>query len=153
MAVKTQENKTLSDVDRVFLAMQQPLKRVAKSLVKEQRERKRNEAATMKEPSKHSTPTTFKFDGLEEQTAHALNILRILELTLMEGNNNFAFTDEDLDAMAMLLANTNSLLKPLDLRGVAGALELGQFAIVQTKDSRRPTIACARCDVSGGKEA
>ena len=108
-------------------------------------------AQTSKTPkSKHSTPSTFTFDNLEDQTAHALNTLRILELTLMEGNNNLAFTEEDVDAMAGLLARANTLLEPLDLQGVAGALQLGDFAIVQTKGSGRPTIACARCSQEKG---
>jgi hypothetical protein len=93
----------------------------------------------------------FAFDNLEDQTAHALNILRILELTLMEGNNTLAFTDEDVDAMAGLLASANTLLEPLDIQGVAGALQLGDFAIVADGDKRRPTIACAKCSQEKGQ--
>jgi hypothetical protein len=97
----------------------------------------------MKE-STHSTPSTFKFDNLEDQTSHALHILRAVQ-QMCEGNHTFDFTGEDLEAMSALLDQAMLLLEPLDLRGVAGALHIEKFAMVQDKGAKRPTIACARC--------
>ena len=144
MATKKQAKQAPSDADRVFLSMQKPLKRLAKSIVKERRERDQ-EARTMKRSqSTHSTPSPFTFDNLEDQTSHALHTLRVLE-RMFEGSQTFEFMDEDFEAMAGLLYDTRLFLEPLDLRGVAGALQIGEFAIVQDKGAKRPTIACARC--------
>jgi len=108
-------------------------------------EMRRDARAIAEEKPDISAPDTFKFHDLEDQTNHALNTLQILELTLMEGNNTMALTDEDLSAMAGLLFSARLFLEPLDLRGVAAALHFGDFSMVRKNGSGRPTIACAKC--------
>jgi len=99
--------------------------------------------------SKQSTPSTFQFDSLEDQTSHALHILRALE-RMCEGEQNFEIESEDLEAVAGLLFQARMLLEPLDLQGVAGALETKKFTIAQAGESGRPTIACAKCSQEKG---
>jgi hypothetical protein len=104
--------------------------------------------------STHSSPSPFTFDNLEDQTSHALKTLRLLERVCeAHHTSNFTFDDEDVDAMAILLYDSRLLLEPLDLPGVAGALHIGKFAMVQDAESTRPMIACAKCSQEKRKEA
>lgn len=97
-----------------------------------------------------STPSTFQFDNLEDQTSHALHILRALGY-MCEGNPTFEFTGEDFEAMGGLLDQARLLLEPLDLRGVAGALHTEKFTMVPRGDSGDLQIACARCSQEKGE--
>lgn len=103
----------------------------------------------MKKPKgkpKLLTPSPYTFDSLEDQTAHALHTLRVLE-RMCEGSQTFELEDEDYEAIAGLLFDTRLFLEPLDLRGVAGALHIKKFTIVAPPKGKRgrPTIVCTRC--------
>jgi hypothetical protein len=127
MATKTQAKQSPSEADRVFLSMQKPLKRFAKSLVKERRERTRDEAARQKErevqlaselADQPEVPHYGGLDSLEVQARFAMNTITVVRMALLANEGNVTESD-DHQAAANLLWSAEEFLTSLDLEQVA----------------------------------
>lgn len=95
---------------------------------------------------KPTFPSSFAFENLEEQTSHALSLLRLLERVCMDQHDtNLQLSDEELDDMAMLLSYSRKWLEPLDLVGVASGLDVKQFTMMHSEGHSQPSIVCTRC--------
>ncbi|MBI4381407.1 MAG: hypothetical protein HY574_09495 [candidate division NC10 bacterium] len=110
-----------SDADRVFLSMQKPLKRAAKSIVKDQRRRDREEAAREKArqaelASEPEVPPYPGLDSLEVQARFAMNTITLARVALLAGE---CVDSDERDAAANLLWSAEVFLTSLDLERVA----------------------------------
>ena len=97
--------------------------------------------------SHHVKPLRFMFESFGQQTSVALNILRLLERVCEDHHTTSSeFDIEEVDAMALLLYHANLFLRPLDIPGVAAAMDYGRFTMIQPIHGRALSIGCARCD-------